>query len=167
MRSPEQSPSDVQRCVIRRAIRGILESTRITWAQRASGPDGETCNACAMLLDWFHPEPLSLGPQQTRSQPGSSSSSRQRFSARKIHLLTQAGLDQLVSQKNVCLFPQVTTPNFSPVRDTAVRGHSTGPSRGKSRVERFLGQVQTGAVQGPSTFPILSQHQRSTAAIGE
>jgi len=167
MRPSEWCPGDVQRCFIRRAIRIILEFTRITWAQWANGRDRTTCNACAILLAWFHPESLSLGPQQTRSQPGSSSSSGQRFSARKIHLLTQAGLDQLVSQKNVCLFPQVTTPNFSPVRDTAIRGHSTGPSRGKSRVERFLGQVQTGAVQGPSTFPILSQHQRSTAAIWE
>ena len=48
MRSPEQSPSDVQRCFIRRAIRRILESTRITWAQGANGRDGETCNACAI-----------------------------------------------------------------------------------------------------------------------
>jgi len=48
MRSPEQSTSDVRRCVIRRAIRTILASTHITWAQGANGRDGETCNACAI-----------------------------------------------------------------------------------------------------------------------
>ena len=48
MRGSEWSPGDVQRCFIQRAIRRILESTHITWAQRANGRDGETCNACAI-----------------------------------------------------------------------------------------------------------------------
>jgi len=102
---------------------------------------------------------LSLGPQQTEANRVAlavlGSVSRR---GETTHLLTQQDPTNLVGQKNVCPFPKVTTPNFSPVSDAAVREHSTGPSRGKSRVERLLGQVQTEAVQGSSTFPILSQH---------
>ena len=53
MSGSEWSLGDVQRCFIQRAIRTIPASAHITWAQRVKGPDGETCNACAILLGWI------------------------------------------------------------------------------------------------------------------
>jgi hypothetical protein len=48
MSGSEWSLGDVQRCFIQRAIRTIPASAYITGAQSANGPDGETCNGCAI-----------------------------------------------------------------------------------------------------------------------